>query len=171
MNKEKNIVLIGMMGCGKTTVGKSLQEKIFQNYVFVDIDEQIETKAQKSVSEIFAQDGELFFRQLESQLIEKFALEKNQIISTGGGAFVDEKNITNLKKNGIVFYLKTEVETILKRLENDESRPLLKTEDKKNKLSSLLKKREASYIKADFVIKTDGKSVEAISKEILNCLK
>jgi len=99
----KNIVLIGLMGSGKTTIGKKIAEKLKMK--FIDTDELIVQKAQKAINLIFAEDGELFFRDLESEVIEEISKQENIVISTGGGAVLREENLNNLKKNGVLFYL------------------------------------------------------------------
>lgn len=104
----KNIVLVGMMGAGKTTVGEFLSAKL--NRELKDIDRVIEQEQKKSIIEIFTNDGEEAFRQLESETIEKLSNMSDLIISTGGGALEKANNLSNLQKNGIIIYLKADIE-------------------------------------------------------------
>lgn len=162
---SKNIVLVGLSGSGKTTIGKILNN--YTNYAFVDTDAIIEKIENRTINNIFATDGEEYFRDIEAKITKDISLKGNQIISTGGGIVLREENLKNLKKNGVIFYLKTSVEILLKRLEGDNSRPLLKTDDIKKKLENMLKIRNNLYEKADITIETDKMSAEETAKEIL----
>lgn len=162
---NKNIVLVGLSGSGKTTIGNILSR--LSSYSFVDTDEIIVKLQNRSINEIFAENGEEYFRDLETQVTKEVSDKDCQILSTGGGVVLRDENLKNLKKNGVVFYLKTSVETLLKRLEGDTSRPLLKTDDVKKKLENMLKIRNGLYEKADVVIETDKMSAEETAKEIL----
>lgn len=123
-------------------------------------------KENRSVNEIFATDGEKYFREIEKETAKEVSLKDNQIISTGGGIVLQEENISNLKKNGIIFYLKTSPETLIKRLQGDDTRPLLKTDDVKSKLVSMLEIRGSLYEKADFTIETDNLSSKEAAEKI-----
>lgn len=163
---SKNIVLVGLSGTGKTTIGKLLKSKL-NNYFFVDTDEMIVESENRSINDIFAENGEDFFRELETEAAKKVSQEQNTIISTGGGIVLREKNIIFLKQNGIIFYLKTTPEILTKRLQGDSSRPLLKTEDVKLKLENMLKIRGSLYEKADVTIDTDNLTPEQTVNEIV----
>ena len=103
VSQKRNIVLTGMPGCGKTTIGKVIAEKL--NREFIDTDDLIVKKVGCEITEIFATSGEAGFRKIESEIIEEVSLKNNCIISTGGGAILNDNNITNLKHNGIIFFL------------------------------------------------------------------
>lgn len=165
----KNLSLIGLMGCGKSTVGKILAESL--GFKFIDLDEQIELKLGTKISEIFATKGEGFFRQAESEVLKEFAQKSGQVISTGGGAVQNADNLKTLKENSKVIYLKTSTEELFRRIKDDISRPLLQTENPLKTLAELLKKRSANYEKADIIVTTDGKTAEEIAKEIINNVK
>ncbi len=165
-NNTKNIVLTGMPGAGKTTVAKELS-KHFTNFTICETDLMIENLEKRTISDIFAQDGEEYFRKVEKDLIEKISEKNKQICSLGGGAFINEENITNLQKNSIIFYLKTDINTIYERIKNETQRPLLKTQNPKNTLNDLLTKREKQYNKADVIIDTTNKTLEEIAQEII----
>ena len=163
---DKNIILIGMMGSGKTPTGKDLQ-KVLPDFRYVDIDEEIEKSTQKKISEIFLRHGEPFFRMLEADKIKKFCREKKLIISTGGGAFENEDNRKLMLNNGVVIYLKASAEEIYERIKNETHRPLLKKNFSVEKIASLIKLREKNYEKAHYTIDTTGKSTQIVVNEIL----
>ena len=165
----KNIVLVGMMGAGKTTVGEFLSAKF--NRELKHIDRVIEQEQKKSIIEIFTNDGEEAFRQLESETIEKFSNMSDLIISTGGGALEKANNLSNLQKNGIIIYLKADIEELFKRVKNETQRPLLKEQDPLEVIKKLIKKREKFYLMADITIITDNKSPEKITEEIIKAIK
>jgi len=150
--KKNNIILIGFMGCGKSSIGKRLAQNF--EYNFVDTDLEIQNMYDMSVNEIFDNYGEAFFRKIERNYCKLCAINDGYIIATGGGVIKNESNISNLKINGSVVYLKCDAEKIYKNIKNDTSRPLLNgTEDKLAVISSLLSEREPLYDKyADFVI-------------------
>lgn len=163
----KNIVLIGFMGSGKTTVGKSLEEKT--DMTFVDTDELIEAYEGCKISEVFADKGEAYFRRLENETLKNL-LESadDKIISTGGGIITNQDNIPLLKQLGKVYYLKIKPETVVKRLEGDKTRPLLMGENKLVKVEQLMSGRKELYeMAADKTIDTDYLSVNEIVDIIL----
>lgn len=161
-----NIVLTGLMGGGKTTVGKMLVKQL-KDYIFIDTDDVISGLEEMSIPEIFKTKSEAYFRELEKKIIEEFSQEDNLIISIGGGAFENEINRENLKQNGKVFYLKASVDTLYERIKGDTNRPLLQCENPRKKLEELLIKREENYLKSDYVIETDGKDIESIVESIM----
>lgn len=161
-----NIVLVGLSGSGKTTVGNLLQ-KYLPEFSFVDTDEIIVKQEKRSINDIFANDGEATFREIEKTVVEKVSKENNLIISTGGGVVLNNTNTDNLKKNGIVFYLKTSPEIIAKRLKEDNTRPLLKADDVTGKLNKMLDVRGKLYEKADFTVNTDFLSPEQAAEFIV----
>lgn len=156
-----NIVLIGFMGSGKTTVGKALSAKCGKE--FLDTDALIEAKEGRKISEIFAKEGEGHFRKLEYAALKSLLDAKDKIISTGGGIVTYPDNRGLLKKAGKVVYLRVKPETVVKRLEGDESRPLLVGDDKLSKVENLLSSRKAMYEDAaDIIIDVDYLLVEEI---------
>jgi len=165
----KNIVLIGLMGSGKTTVGKLLAKKL--NKTFIDTDECIENEEKISINEIFSRFGESCFRNLETDIIKKVCLADNQIVSTGGGIVEKPKNLEILKKNGIIFYLYASVEELYQRIKNEKNRPLLNNDAPKWALEKLLNKREIFYELCDVKIDTTGKNADQIADEIINKLE
>jgi shikimate kinase len=165
---NKNIVLIGMMGAGKTYIGGKLA-KLLAHFSYIDTDEEIEKNAKLNISEIFEKHSEKHFRELEAKIIEEHSHKRNQIISIGGGAFENPKNIENLIKNGIIFYLKAPAEELFKRIENEteQNRPLLNKDFSSTTIKNLLKKREKNYLQAHFVIYTKDKQAYTILDDIL----
>ena len=167
-NNNKNIVLVGMMGAGKTYIGGKLS-KLLSHFSYADIDAEIEKEAGLSISEIFEKYSEAYFRELEEKAIKKFASNKNQIISTGGGAFENSRNQYLLKANGLVFYLKATPKELFNRIKNENhpNRPMLGEDFSDKTIQTLLKKREKNYLKAHFTIDTNQKQAYTILDEIL----
>ncbi|HNW25251.1 MAG TPA: shikimate kinase [Candidatus Gastranaerophilaceae bacterium] len=163
---NKNIVLTGMPGAGKTYIGNKLA-KILVHFDFVDIDSEIEKQAKMNICEIFEKFGQDYFRKLEQEIIEKFSKLKNQIIATGGGTCQSPKNVLNLKKNGIIFYLSATSDELFSRIKNETKRPLLNVENSLEEIKKLLSKRRRNYLKADFVIDTNKKQAYTILDSIL----
>lgn len=166
-NDNLNIVLVGMPGAGKTFMGGKLA-KLLVHFSYVDIDEEIENQENMSISEIFEQKSEEYFRELESKTIKKFAKNKNQIISIGGGAFENPENIKALKENGLTFYLKASPSELLQRVGKQNHRPLLSNGNKLKVIGDMLKAREKNYKKAHFTIDTEGRQSYTILDNILS---
>ena len=161
----KNIVLVGFMGTGKTEVGKILSKKL--GYALIDADTEIEKKQNMTITEIFRQQGEPAFRDIESEIIKKLAGMKKTVISTGGGAVLRPENISNLKSNGVVVCLSATPETVLQRTSVNNDRPLLQTENPLQKINELLEYRRPYYEKADIMIDTENKNPLEIAEEII----
>lgn len=163
------ITLIGFMGSGKSSIGKSLSQKL--NLPFIEMDDQVlKRSGRNNINEIFNTDGELRFRELEIEIAKKLKEIKNAIITTGGGIVMNKIIIDFLKSNGrnIIVFLDTEFETIKNRLKNNYDRPLF-SNMKEAKI--IFDVRQPLYrIFADIVIKTDNKSVENISQEVIKRL-
>lgn len=163
----KHIILIGFMGCGKSSVGKALSEAL--NCSLVDTDMMIEEKTGRKISDIFRESGEEYFRELETKALEQLMHGQEQsVIAVGGGLPVRPVNREYLKKLGRVVYLTAEVETLTERLQGDDTRPLLKGEELQKRIRELMDARGEIYDSvADERIATDGKSVLQIVKEVL----
>ena len=137
MEDKRNIVLIGFMGSGKTTVGLRLSYKLRKTVI--DTDKLIEKKQGRAIKDIFATDGETYFRELETQTLEELVTKaRNEIVSVGGGTPVREENRKLLRKIGTVVYLRITADAVCERLKNDTTRPLLQGEDPKGKIEKLL---------------------------------
>lgn len=164
--KQSNVVLIGFMGSGKSTVGKALAKK--WGFTYVDTDALIEEMEGMTINEIFATKGEEYFRDLETETVKKIKNKyKRHVISVGGGTPLRAENRKLLKKTGVVIYLKTSPETVLKRLKYDKTRPLLQRPDKEAAVRELLEKRTPIYQSAaNFSVSTDDLPVDKIVSEI-----
>ena len=163
------VVLIGMMGCGKTTVGKILAEML--GYTFIDLDKEIENREKKNISKIFNDFGEQYFREIEKEMIREFSVLSKTVVSLGGGAFQDVETQKILKTNSVIIYLKATSGTIYNRIKNEIHRPLLCKNFSIETIDFILKKRKSNYEKAHHKIITDNKTPEQIAKEILGVLK
>lgn len=164
---KNNIVLIGMMGAGKTTTGIAVSKKL-SGYTFIDIDSEIEQSKNMLISEIFEKYGEAYFRTLESEYIKKIANLSQLIISTGGGVVERSENLDILRKNGVVFYLSAPIGELFERVKLSTHRPLLNLADPKDKIRELLCRRERYYKMADYEINTSGKDISQIVEEIID---
>ena len=165
-----DIVLTGLPGAGKTTVGKLLSENI-KGYRFCDVDSLIEAREKMTISEIFEKKSENYFRKLEESLIKELSSQKGLIISIGGGAFESEINRTNLLNCGTVFYLYAPAEVLYERIKHQKNRPLLNCDNPFQKLSELLLKREINCKKSHFTIDTTDKTPDETARDILRTLK
>lgn len=164
----KNIVLVGFMGTGKTVVAKALAKQL--NMAYVSVDDLIEKKERKKISDIFAQQGEPYFRSIESQAIREACGIPGAVIDAGGGAVIKEENINNFKKNGVIVCLTAAPEIMLERTKGSSHRPLLNVEDPKANIERLLKARASCYAKADFTLNTSALSVKEVVEKIINYL-
>lgn len=171
-NNHKNIVLIGMSGVGKTTIGKYIAEK--NNMEFMDTDDIIVSNNNNSIDNIFETYGEGYFRDLEREVTEDISNNKGMVISTGGGVVLDKQNIYNLKKNGIVFLLSATIDNIFDNMKSsykrDDKRPLLKdSSDLKQSLKKLYEDRKQLYFSsADYIVDVDNRKVSQIGDEIVS---
>tara|TARA_X000000368_G_scaffold262528_1_gene207824 strand:+ start:2664 stop:3179 length:516 start_codon:yes stop_codon:yes gene_type:complete len=161
---KKNLVLTGMMGSGKSTIGKHLSEQLKMHYA--DIDDIIEKKLSISISEIFEKKGEDFFRKIETEESIKIIEKSNYIIALGGGAFMNNKIREVIKKNSVSVWLDLDINLIYKRTNDIKKRPLLKNMSLED-LNSLNKKREPIYSLADIKINCNSKNKNEIVNEII----
>ena len=161
----KNIILIGPMGSGKTTVGKQLAKKLRMD--FIDADLEIEKRTGVSISTIFDIEGEEGFRVRETKMLKELCEKTSIVLATGGGAIIKEENRILLRKSGYVVYLKTSIETQFKRTQKGTNRPLLEKGDAMEKLEELMKQRESLYEQeADFIVSSGERAVSRVVHEI-----
>ena len=166
---QQNIFLVGLMGSGKTTVGRLLAKKLGMR--FVDSDHEIEARTGATVSWIFEIEGEDSFRRREVETIDDLTSQKGVVLATGGGAVVHPENRKNLKARGTVIYLRASVNNILQRTMHDKSRPLLQTENRRQKIEELARQREKFYSEvADIIIDTGRPNVHAMVQTIMSQL-
>ncbi|WP_081846671.1 shikimate dehydrogenase [Butyrivibrio sp. AE3004] len=169
--EDRNIILTGFMGSGKSSVAKALCELL--GYELVDTDLEIEREQKKEVKDIFAESGEQAFRDMETEYLERLSESDRTgiVLSVGGGLPIREKNRELLRKTGTVVFLKARPETVYERVKDDDSRPLLKADNVLEKIKSLQDERRDIYKAAcDLEIDTDGKSVDRISTEIIEAM-
>lgn len=176
---KRHIFLTGFMGAGKSKIGKHLAELL--QWPFVDTDKEIEKQTGKTVRQIFEQDGEVVFRELEKEMIRKLALQPQaMIIALGGGALNNPQSFELVHKSGWVVYLKSSPKAILQRVAHSTKRPLLDVdvtdEERKRaillqRISELLKKRENIYLQANIVLDRDGLEAEQVAEKLLEQIK
>jgi len=163
---KSSIALIGFMGVGKTAVGKVLAKEL--NREFVELDSLIERKAGKPIPEIFEQDGEVAFRELEIEVIKEVAGNKNQVIACGGGIVLNKINIDRLRKDSVIVYLTASPSVILKRVSNGGERPVLKINNLPT-IQGLLRFRKPFYERAaDFKINTSRANISSVVGQIID---
>lgn len=166
----ENLFLIGFMGSGKSTIAAALQKRYKMQ--LVEMDQMIVERANMSISDIFEKYGESHFRDLETALVQEIQNISNQVVSCGGGVVLREQNVVEMKKSGKIVMLDAKPETILKRVERDDNRPILKGNKNIAFITELMEKRRDKYeAAADIQIQTDGKSVEEICREIIDNVK
>lgn len=165
----KSIVLVGIMGCGKSTVGRRLAQ--YLSLPFIDADTEIERAADRSISEIFAEHGEAYFRDGEKRVIARLLQEGPQVLATGGGAFINDDTRHNIKTNGVSVWMRAELPIIMARVRKRPTRPLLKTPDPEATMKKLMAEREPIYAQADMTIWSRDVSHEAVMEEILKALE
>ena len=162
---KSNLILIGFMGTGKTSLGKLLAEKLGRG--FIDIDQKIEQDAGLSIPQIFEKHGEKYFRELEKNAVKEITQRRGLVIATGGGTIKDEENLCLLKSSGVIVCLTTEPEEILRRTERRGERPMLDAEeDRLTTIKKLLAERQQFYSQADYTIDTTDWSPLQIMNDI-----
>ena len=167
MSQFENIYLIGLMGAGKTTVGKQLAKA--RQCAFYDSDKAIEENTGVDIPTIFDFEGEQGFRVREQKMIEQLTNLQGIVLATGGGAILNAENRNNLKAKGFVVYLNCGIEKILQRTRNDNQRPLLQTEDRRLKIEQLFQERDPFYREcADFIIDTGRLPNKVVIQHILS---
>lgn len=166
---RKTLVLVGMMGAGKTAIGNALARALA--LPFLDSDEEIERAANRSVAEIFARDGESFFREKESQVIRRLLAGKPCVLSTGGGAFLSEANRQAIAEKGVSLWLKADLDLLWQRVRHKPTRPLLRTADPKGTLAALLEARAPVYALADLTVEARSEySIDEMTARVIDAL-
>ena len=165
-----NVILIGFMGSGKTTIAKYLSEA--HGLELVEMDAQISEREGRNIPEIFAQSGETYFRDLETGLLKELQLRKNMVVSCGGGVPLRIENVSEMKKIGRIVLLEVSPQTVFQRVRNDMERPLLGGRNHLEGIEALMQERKLKYEAAsDFVVSADNRTVEDIGEEIVRRLK
>jgi shikimate kinase len=165
---RRSIVLVGMMGAGKSSIGRRLAARL--GIPFVDADAEIEQAAGMSIAEIFEAHGEPYFRSGEARVITRLLEHGPQVLATGGGAFMNEQTRANIRAKGISVWLKAELDVLTRRLRRRNDRPLLKTADPVATLVKLLAEREPIYAQADVTVLSRDVSHDLIVDEIVTAV-
>ncbi len=165
---DRSIVLVGIMGCGKSTVGRRLAQKL--GLRFVDADTEIERAANMTIAEIFATHGEPYFRSGEERVIARLLKEGPQVLATGGGAFMSEATRTAIAQHGVSVWLKADFETVMMRVRKKATRPLLKNPDPEGTMRDLMNKRHPTYAKADLTVLSRDVPHEVVMEDIITAL-
>ena len=165
-----NVILVGMMGSGKTTMGRALAKHL--DMEFVDSDEEIQHRTGVTIPHIFDVEGEPGFRQREASVIADLLKREHMMLATGGGAVLMEQNRAVMQQNGIVIYLKASVHDLWQRTRHDRNRPLLQTDDPHAKLTELFQQRDALYQQvADIVIQSGKLSVHTLMLQVISAIE
>jgi len=167
---KKTVVLVGMMGAGKTAVGKALAERL--SVPFLDSDDEIVKAANMSIAEVFQRDGEAFFRDRETEVITRLLEEEIGVLSTGGGAFLAERNRAVIADKGVAVWLQADLDLLWSRVRHRNTRPLLRTPNPRETLQNLCQTREPFYAQADLAV--PGRrdySIEDMATAVLTALE
>ena len=161
----KNIVLIGFMGSGKTTIATRLSRELKMRYVSTD--GMIEKREKRTINEIFTKSGEEYFRVVETEVVREACAMEGVVIDAGGGAVLRDENLAAMKSSGVVICLTADPEVIMERTKKYKHRPLLNVEDPKRKIRDLLARRAPFYAKADHCVDTGKLTVKQVIKKII----
>ncbi len=165
----KTIVLVGLMGAGKTAVGRLVAQELGAK--FLDSDEEIVKAANMSIAEIFERDGEAFFRQKETQVLDRLLEDKPCVLSTGGGAYMSAENRSLITKKGVALWLNADLDVLWERVRHKNTRPLLRVADPYAKLSELYHERAPFYAKAELSVQSEPNlSLEAMTEKTVKVL-
>lgn len=167
--KGRSIVMVGLMGCGKSAVGRRLAAKL--DLPFVDADEEIERAAGKSINEIFAEHGEPHFREGERKVICRLLAAGPQVLATGGGAFINAETRAKIKAAGISIWLKAELPVLMKRVAKRDTRPLLRTGDPEQVMRQLMEARYPIYAEADITVDSRDVAHEVMVEDVISALR
>lgn len=167
---HKTVVLVGMMGAGKTAVGRALAAKL--GVPFLDSDAEIERAATMSIAEIFERDGEAFFRSRETEVINRLLEEKRGVLSTGGGAFLADRNRALISEKGVSVWLNADLSLLWSRVKHKDTRPLLRTENPYATLKALYEARVPIYEQADLQVRAQADyAIETMAEKVIETLQ
>jgi shikimate kinase len=166
---ERSIVLVGLMGCGKSSVGRRLASRL--GLGFVDADEEIERVAAKTIVEIFTDHGEAYFRDGERRVIARLLASGPQVLATGGGAFINPETRAKIRERGVSVWLRADLPVLMRRVSKRDTRPLLKSGDPEATMRDLMKKRYPVYAEADVTIESRDVPHDVIVNEVIASLK
>ncbi|MBL8567369.1 MAG: shikimate kinase [Hyphomicrobiaceae bacterium] len=166
--QNRSLVMVGLMGCGKSAVGKRLAAKL--SIPFVDADEEIERVAGMTITDIFAKYGEPHFRDREAKVIARLLTQGSQVLATGGGAFMSPDTRAAVRQNGLSIWLKAELPVLMRRVSKRSTRPLLRTDDPEAVMRRLMAERYPVYAEADITIESRDVAHDVIVDEIIAAL-
>lgn len=165
---RRSIVFVGLMGAGKTVIGRKVASAL--SLPFIDSDHEIEAVSRMSIPDLFANYGEAEFRSLERRVLARLLREGPQVLSTGGGAFMSERTRKAVARNGVSVWLKADIETLMQRVAKRQNRPLLQTENPRAVMEKLMADRYPLYGEANVVVRTREESKDVIAAEVLEGL-
>jgi shikimate kinase len=166
--KGRSVVMVGIMGCGKSAIGRRLATRLA--LPFRDADDEIEAAAGKTIPEIFADHGESYFREGERKVIERLLRNGPQVLATGGGAYMNATTRANIRNFGISVWLRAELPVLMRRVMRRDNRPLLKSPDPEGTMRNLMQQRYPVYKEADIVVDSRDVAHETIVDEIVKAL-
>ena len=170
MQLKHSVVMVGMMGSGKTAIGRALAGRL--GVPFVDSDNEIEAAANATIAEIFARDGEPFFRDREAEVIARLLSGPPSVISTGGGAYLADRNRAAISKAGVALWLDADLDLLWDRVRHKDTRPLLRTADPRATLAEIFAARVPTYALADLQVKADRSfSIDEMTDRVLDTLR
>ncbi len=165
---NRNLIFVGLMGAGKSVIGRMVAQTL--GIPFIDTDAEIESVSRMTIAELFAQYGETEFRALETRVVERLLKQGPRVVSTGGGAFINESTRAQIKQGGVSIWLKAELEVLWERVNRRDHRPLLKTENPKQTLENLMNQRYPIYAEADLTVISGNVRKDAMVHDVLQAL-
>lgn len=165
---RRNIIFVGLMGAGKSAIGRPVAQQL--KIPFIDTDDEIERVSRMTITELFAAYGEEEFRALETRVIKRLLRGGPKVVSTGGGAFINENTRRHIKRGGLSIWLKADLEVLWERVNKRDHRPLLKTENPKATLAALMEKRYPIYEEADITVESRDVRKDIIVNEVLEAI-
>ncbi len=165
----RNIILVGFMGSGKSSTGRYIAEKLGRP--FLDMDTEIERREGRGIPDIFAKEGEPYFRALERALVQELATRENMVIAPGGGIVLNPDNVRDFAASGLVINLRVSPDWVLRRVGQDPNRPLLQGGDPLQRIRDLMDKRKALYAAVPYQLETDGLTPEAVGEQVLDLFR
>ncbi|SME96416.1 shikimate kinase [Xaviernesmea oryzae] len=165
---RRNLVFVGLMGAGKSVIGRLVAQSL--SIPFIDTDAEIEKVSRMTVSELFAAYGEAEFRSLETRVIERLLRSGPRVVSTGGGAFINENTRQQIKRGGVSVWLKADLDVLWERVNKRDHRPLLKTENPRQTLENLMTQRYPIYAEADLTVQSENVRKDVMVNEVLAAL-
>jgi shikimate kinase len=165
---DRSVVFVGLMGAGKTAIGRKVAQAL--GLPFIDSDQEIETASRLTIPELFELYGEAEFRALEQRVIHRILEARRQVLSTGGGAFMNELTRNEIAGRGVSVWLKADIDVLMERVSKKQNRPLLKDPDPRGVMERLIAERYPVYARADVTVSTRDERKEVIAAEVIDAL-